>query len=249
MPRADFGRKGDPVYFDRSEFLGLADVPPRFLYRTGNHVTVLGPTESGKTWLSYQLLEVVARPSLPAIVMVMKPRDKTALDWSRKLEMRVVRSWPPVRRPFAAPPNGWTLWPRHTFDPDIDDPHLTNVFRAAMLDSYRRGGRILFADEIAGLVTELGLGRPAKAIWMRGRSMGCGLWAASQRPVDVPLLAYSSAEHLFLAHEPDKRGRDRFDEIGGQEDPGRVKNLVARLGKHEFLYLRRTGRRICVVGP
>lgn len=236
-------RPPEIVTIPRNEFL-----TQRFSYHTGEHVTVLGPTGSGKTHLAYQLLAAAARPSRPALILVMKPRDRTATDWSQTLGMRTVRTWPIPRVPFRAPPAGWTVWPRHTFDPEVDDAHLHSVFRAAILDSYKRGSRIIFADEVAGLAAELGLQRELKAVWMRGRSMGTGMWAASQRPVDVPLHAYSQAEHLFLANEPDLRGRQRYDEIGGL-DPGLIRDRVARLNEFEFLYIRRTGRRICVVGP
>lgn len=238
-------RPPDIVHFTREEFLA-----ERWDARAGQHVTILGPTDSGKTHFSYQLLHRAIRPSLPGLVLCMKPRDETVTDWSRTLGLRTVHQWPPppMGGLFRSRPRGWTVWPKHTFDPDIDDPHLRLVFRSAILDSYKRGGRIVFADEVAGLSTELALHKELKTMWMRGRSMGTGMWSASQRPVDVPLLAYSSAEHLFLAHEPDLRGRQRYDEIGGI-DAGRVRDVVARLRKWEFLYIRRTGRRVCVVGP
>ena len=58
--------------FPRDDFLSR-----RWRYRAGEHVTILGPTGSGKTYLGYQLLEKVATPKLPGIVLVMKPRDAT----------------------------------------------------------------------------------------------------------------------------------------------------------------------------
>lgn len=229
--------------FPREEFLS-----ERWNYKAGEHVTILGPTGSGKTWLSYQLLQHTATPKLPGIVLVMKPRDTTAETWNKTLGFRRVRSWPPVPsiwRPNDKPP-GWTLWPKHTFDPERDDMLLWQEFRRAMLDSYKRGNRILFADETYGLSNELGLDRELIAIWTRGRSMGCGMWAASQRPTHIPLHAYTQAEHLFLANDPDERARDRFSEIGGV-DPKLLKNTVSQLAKHEWLYVRRSGPALCVV--
>jgi hypothetical protein len=64
--------------------------------------------------------------------------------------------------------------------------------------------------------------------------------------VDIPLDAYSQAEHLFLFHDPDKRARERFAEIGGV-DPYLVQEAVLRLGRHQALYIRRDGPAICVV--
>jgi hypothetical protein len=237
-----------PAVIDRAEFIAQ-----RFDYRAGQHVTIMAPTDCGKTTLLYQLLQRVARPSLPAVVLVMKPKDETVTALAKTLEARRAYSWPPVMRRgpmgwWSAKPRAYTVWPRHTFDPDVDDANMHGVFRAAIRDSYRRGDRILVADEVAGLAVDLGLGRDLGAVWTRGRSMKCGLWSASQRPAFVPLHAYSQAEHLFLHHDPDLRSRKRYSEIGGV-DPKMILAVTADLPKHHYLYLGRTGQRYCVITP
>jgi hypothetical protein len=230
--------------FGRAEFLA-----ERWHYEPGEHVTILGKTGSGKTYLAYQLLEVTATSVVPAVVLVMKPKDRTVREWSAAAGFRVVRSWPPAPSIWAPrKPPGYVLWPRHTFDPDRDDPVLYREFRAAMLDSYRRGNRIIFADEATGLTQELGLDRELVTLWTRGRSMACGVWAASQRPAHIPLHAYNAVEHLFLANDPDKRARDRFSEIGGV-NPDLLRDSVASLKKFEWLYVCRSGPTLCVVEP
>lgn len=231
----------------REEFLSR-----RWTYHAGEHVTVLGPTGSGKTFLAYQLLAYTAHPKLPAHVMVMKPRDATVRAWSRAVGFTTVRQWPPLPalmpwqwfRP--AKPPGWVVWPKHTFEPQRDDEHLHEVFRALILDRYKRGNSILFADEAFGVAKELNLERELGTVWMRGRSMNTGMWAASQRPAHIPLHAYSQASHLFLANDPDERTRERYGEIGGF-DPKEIEYHTSRLGKHEFLYIRRDGQRRCIL--
>lgn len=229
--------------FPRDDFLNR-----RWRYRPGEHVTILGPTGCGKTWLGYQLLEKAATPKLPAVVLVMKPRDKTVVDWSKSAGFRTVRSWPPPPKIqwFEQKPPGYVLWPKHSFDPARDDYVLHVQFRRAILDCYKRGRRILFADEAWGLVNELKLERELVTLWTRGRSMECGLWTASQKPTHIPLHAYSMAEHLFLHNDPDERNRERFAEIGGV-DPKLVKAIVASLDLHQWLYLRRADRAMCIV--
>lgn len=231
-----------PIRLERVEF--LTDF---WDYRAGHMVTILGPTGCGKTVWSYQLLDAACSEKLPAVSLVMKPKDVEAARWNKALGLRTVRQWPPLPSIWKPrKPRGWCLWPKHTFDPDKDDELLYREFRKAILDSYRRGNRILFGDEVYGLC-ELGLEKELKAVWSRGRAMGTGLWAASQRPSHIPLLAYSSAEHLFLFRDPDKRTRDRFKEIGGV-DPDIVGSAVFSLAPYECLYIKRTGGEMCIIG-
>jgi energy-coupling factor transporter ATP-binding protein EcfA2 len=220
-------------------------------YEAGQHVTILGRNGSGKTQLGYDLLGATAKPELPALVLVMKPRDSTALRYGRELQFQHTRHWPPLPKPWQTrKPAGWNVWPRHSFDPEVDDPMLERVFRSAILDSYKRGNRILVADEVVGLQNELGLKRPLETVWMRGRSMGTGLWAFSQRAANMSYHGYSAPEHVFLAYDPDKETRKRYDEIGGL-DRGVVDRVSLALARHRyhFLYVQRSTWTYCVVGP
>lgn len=218
-------------------------------YNPGEHVTILGPTNSGKTYLAYQLLDATATRKLPAIVLVMKPRDSTVKKWSKTVQFRKVRSWPPMPSIWKPnQPRGYVLWPRFTMDPERDDMELHRQFRRCLLDSYKRGNRIVFGDEAYSLAEELDLDKELITLWTKGRSMDCGLWAASQKPTHIPLWAYSMAEHLFIHHDPDKRARQRYDEIGGV-DPRLVESTVMGMARHEFLYIRRKDGAMCVVEP
>lgn len=217
-------------------------------YRDGEHVSFLAPTQCGKTHLANQLLAVTATQKRPAVTLVMKPRDITSKKFARASGYRRIRSWPPgpEMRFWRHPPPGYVLWPKHQYDPDIDDPEHYRIFRGAVLDCYKRGGRIVFADEVYSLVHELGLKRELITVWTKGASMDCGLWSATQRPRDVPLHMYSQAGHLFLGNDPDKSSRDRFGEIGGV-DPRLVSEAVAQLPRYWWLYIRREDRTMCVV--
>lgn len=228
----------------RDEFLAT-----RWRYRPGEHVTILGPTDCGKTTLGFQLLARSIRPKLPAIVFAMKPRDATVKTWAKALRFRTVRSWPPmpsIWTPGVNNPPGWVLWPKHTFEPERDDYNHYVLFRSAIINSYKKGNRILFCDETYGLTAELKLERPLVTVWSRGRSMGTGLWAASQKPSHIPLWAYNQAQHLFLYYDPDKRSRERFAEIGGI-DPKAVEAAVMSLKPHQCLYIRRNPRAWCII--
>lgn len=230
--------------FAREEFLSR-----RFHLTPGDHVTFLGPTQSGKTTLAFQMLDRVISGRHPAVAMVMKPRDPVPARWGKAIGLRRVAHWPPLTSwwPWAKP-RGWLLWPRHSFEPDDDDARMYAEFRRAILGNYKQGNRITFGDEVWGLAVQLGLTRELETVWSRGASMGNGLWTASQRPRNVPLMAYSQAEHVLMSHTPDKQDRDRYAEIGGV-DPDMVRAITARLPKYHWLYVRRTGPRMCIVEP
>lgn len=237
--------EADVVHFDRETFLTQVWDPG-----AGDHVTLLAPTTCGKTHLAYQLLGQTATPELPAVVMVMKPKDPATERWTKKLGFETVRDWPPppTKKLFRDKPiRGWSVWPRHAYDPDIDDPRHRALFRKVILDSYKRGNRILFADETYSLENELGLSTELRTVWTKGAAMGCGMWAATQRPAHISRWAYQ-AHHLFIGGETDEDTQRRLSEIGAAVDAGKVRWLLPRLGKWEFLYINRDEKAMCIVG-
>jgi energy-coupling factor transporter ATP-binding protein EcfA2 len=236
--------------FDREEF-----ITRRWRYRPGEHVTAIGPTGSGKTVLVYQLLDHTAGRHMPAVVLVKKPRDTEVTARSKTMAYRTIRAWPPGPSIFKDnDPPGWVLWPRTDFANGVgyDRAKKSYQFRRAIMATYRGGGvfkrrpRILVVDDAFGLSEILDLREELIEMWTEARSMNAGLWAAFQKPTHVPLWAYSQAEHIFLFNDPDKRSRERFSEIGGV-DPVTVRDTVFALGDHQALYIRRGGRRMCIV--
>lgn len=249
--------------FDRGDFLDNY-----WDYQPGEHVTSIMPTGGGKTYMNFQLLE---KTPIPAVTLVMKPKDAEPAMWTRRLGYKEVGHWPPPKPwPWQDKPRGYTLWPKQTLtDLDRDDEILRTEFSKALLHVYKHGDQIAFADEVGGLC-ELKLQKHLKALWMRGRSMGAGLWAATQKPSGdqggppVPTYLYSAATHLFLGYDQTKMNRQRFGEIGGV-DPRMVEDAVMSLRLHpitsksgvtnyvsEQLYIRKggpNGAYMCVIGP
>lgn len=223
-------------------------------YRPGEHVALFGPTQrAGKTHLGFQLLQAANRPSLDATVFCMKPRDRTVARWSSSLEFKETPVWPPRKHWWETEPEGYTLWPRHSFDPQADNEHIKAEFRKGMLDGYKNGNSILFLDEVYGIVAELGLTDELLAILTRGGGMGCGAWIASQKPsgtqqASLPGFIFNCPTHMFLANDNDKRNRARYGELAGGFDPRMIEDVSLGLRKYEFLYLNSAGY-LCIVGP
>jgi len=238
-------------------------------YQPGEHVLFSEPTQGGKTHLAFQLLE--KSPHLkPPVVLVMKPRDSTPAEWTKRLGYREVKEWPPRPSLLHSDPPGYSLWPPHEMSLDKASLERTNAnltvqFRRALLDVYKSGDRVVFADEIYGLLAELDLHDELIALWTRGSGMGAGLWSATQKASgtqgkSIPGHAFNSPTHLFLGRDTDKRARDRAAEIGGI-DPQFVADTIANLKVNRIqtprgikavsdkLYLDKRGPYACLVGP
>lgn len=247
--------------FNRAEFMRR-----RWVYKPGQHVSFIAPSQDGKTTLAYQLLMHTAKPTLPAYGIVMKPRDATPALWTRHLGYIETPTWrpPPKVHRWQEKPAGYTLWPPHTFNVAVDNANMAREAEALLAYAYKHGNCIVFADEIYGLIAEL----PAPsdksqpdvetlliAISTRGSAMGCGLWGATQKPGGtqghgMPGFIYSNAHHLFLSKDPDKRSRDRYAEIGGV-DSDLLKQLVMKLHRHQFVHISKGddkgGPYVCII--
>jgi hypothetical protein len=226
--------------FGREEF-----VQERWSHQAGDHVTFCGPTRRGKTELTFALLERSATPELPAIFFGMKPRDDVVDVRTKELGYKKITRWPPPLTAKVQKPTGYLLRPPTVFDPYKDDVVHHRTFRSAMLDSYKRGNRIVVPDELYG-VADLGLSREMIALWSRGGAMGCGMWGGVQKPSHVPAWAFNNASHVFLWHDPDLRNVKRFAEFGGI-DTKLLAETVTNLDFYETLYLRRRGGAACIV--
>lgn len=227
-----------------AKHISRADFLDRFWdYEPGQHVTILGPTRDGKTQLAFDLLDRTATPKLPFVALVCKPQggDKTVARYTRQMKLKTVRSWPPAPpMPFTEKPRGVVLWPKHNHD-DVEwtEANQAYFFRRCMSSAFKTHNRIIFADELAWIAKELGLGRRTSHIHMQGGGLGVGLWACSQRPVDIPRHAYSQAEHIFMSRDRDRDSRKRYTEIGGV-DPHLIYHNLDRLRRYEWLYIKRT---------
>lgn len=242
MPPGDYP---EWEHIDRRDFIERRFAP---VYETGQHLTILGQTGWGKTRFLQELVDAVATPEVPATSLVVKPRDATVEKWRRANGYRLVTRWPPPFYPWAEKPSGYVLWPvRKPKDHYADTVKMWTEFRAYLHDTYRKGNRIVVADELHALCNEFKLQDEIEALYMRGRAMGAGVWGATQRPAWVPRNAYSAAEHVFMARDPDEDTRKRLGQIGGV-NPREILHNMERLQKFEWLYFRRSDGARCIVG-
>jgi hypothetical protein len=239
--------------FTRAEFC-----TERFDYNPGEHALFAGPTQNGKTTLAFELAEQVISPELPIIVAVSKPRDPTTTKFSTRLGLERIDEWPPPPvKIFGDKPSGHVLWPKFG-NLHEDAENCARVHRSMLAERYSAAAKstrrkpvagILMMDDTVTLSKVMKLDREMTTYLTMAGAMDLGMWVFVQKPTgagETALWAYGNSEHVFLFSDPDRRNQQRYDEIGGF-DPNIVTAACAILKPYQCLYLRRTGRQICIV--
>lgn len=228
----------------------------------GQQVTLVGPNGCGKTTIGMKLLAstTAQHPFLRGVALVMKPSkgaksqgrkatgDRTVANLTRTLGGKVIRDWPPPPLPWRTEPPFWVLWPPHTAEPEIDNTNHAVIFRKCLIDLYKKGDSVAFADEASGLSDQLDLDPALIQTLTRGRSMNASLILATQRPRFVPRAMFTEAKHFFLWRMADEGEYERLREIsGGRLTRKQVVAILSKLGEHECLYLYPARNVACIL--
>lgn len=232
-------------------------------YGAGQHVTLLGPTQRGKTRLSHEMLQYVISPDgIKVIMLAGKPpgRDPVMSAAPDKLNLRRVEEWPPNWNFRDRNRSGYVLQPRHNMeDLRADNAHVGHHFRKAMIDCYRSDPKhpvILDVDETHHVQNEYKLKSELEAPLMRGAPV-CGVWCKIQRGRYISYHAYSEAAWVIIFYDPDRDNQKRYADIGGV-DPDFILQVVSGLktrtgddGKStisEAMCIRRSGPECFIIG-
>lgn len=228
-------------------------------YGPGQHVTFLGPKQRGKTTLAIDLLHECISPELRCIILAGKPpnRDQTMADAAKKLNLRVVETWPPMYSPRDRKRNGYVLRPHQTLkDLDADNANLQRQFRAALMSAYAsQKPVIIVCDEAHHVQNDMKLKKEYEASLMRGAPV-VAEWSLIQRGAYMSYHAYSEADHLFIFYDPDAKNRKRYSDFGSL-DPRATEAIIEnlRLDKaangmtiSECLYIHRSDPIPIIVG-
>lgn len=212
-------------------------------WETGEHITTIGPTGSGKTILNRMLLRKapIPGPTEPGpfiVVLGIKNRDVELYGPYEREGYEIVRKFnaePPddkrsVRVIFA---------PRSARHGTEGSAEKTKAFRTALHDILETGYWTVYADDIQYMAVELKLNPEFKEMWQIGRSEGISLVASSQEPVDIPPMAYNAATHLFLFKNTDDYRVKRLSELAGVNREI-VRETLPVLPDHEFVYFNKS---------
>lgn len=209
-------------------------------HKQGEHVSIVGPTGSGKTVVMLSLCKIIAkrktRNNRPASVVVLptKPQDETVTsmvgDWP------IVKKWPP-----AYGQEHCIVWPRPGGDVDTIAKRQRAVIRPLLNAIYHEGGQTVGIDE-AGYFEDplpdgLGLSTKMKHFWTSARSLQLTLIAGTQRPRFVTRSMWSEPSWVFIFKPEDEDDLLRVAQLSGARRE--VMELAGDLDGHEFLCVRR----------
>lgn len=201
----------------------------RFEWEQGQHVTILGTTDGGKTTI---MKAILPRRRYRAI-FACKPKDPL-ISACRREGYTVVRHWPPPTHVERC-----VFWPK--IERMSDANAQRQAFYNALYHIYESGGWCIAFDEAAYIARTLGLGHVLKFFYEQARTLKVSVVTLSQRPKEIPLLAYSCARHVFLLRETDAVNLKRLSEISGVNSQA-VKRIVPTLPPFHCLYINsRTG--------
>lgn len=189
-----------------------------------DRVFITGQTGSGKTTLARVLL------SFRRYVVVLDV--KGTLNWQG---YKVFRS---LDKLAGVKPEDF---PRIIYRPDfaeLRDPESIDPFFQWVYDRRRT---TCYIDETAGVTQGDNFPYHYGACLMRGREHGVEIWSATQRPMRIPQIAMSEAEHVFIFSQRMMQDRQRVSSLTSVP-----LESISTLRKRQFIYAPQDGE---ITGP
>ena len=198
----------------------------RLQWRQGQHLSIIGPTNSGKTTLLIELLH--ARDYV--VFCATKPEDPVIASELRKQKFRKIHSWKNRKENEAR----LLLWPKYTSIYSKDKQ--IKEFQYAFDEIFAAGCWTVVIDETWYFTNILKLGRYLENFWCQGRSLDITMVCGTQRPKYVPTMMYDQSTHLFFFRFRDENDLERIGGISWISSK-EIRKCVSMLEPHEFLYI------------
>lgn len=201
-----------------------AEIAARLVPGRTDRVAFIGQTGSGKTTLARWLLQ-----SRTYVVL---------------LDVKGTISWPGytlVKSLRAAEKLDPDEAPRIIYRPTYDELEDWSVLDRFFRWCYERGNCTVYIDETMGICNGDSFPRWYGACLTRGRESGVEVWSATQRPLRIPQVTLSEAEHVYTFRLRMPQDRARVEQLTAISQ-----ERIAALSKREFLYAPQDG---AVLGP
>ncbi len=192
------------------------------LWHPGQHIGIIGPAGSGKSWLGRYILSI---PRF-AVVIATKKKDKTLDSYNGFKKMD---RWPPREDIHKV-----IYWkkPQHLGDFSTQQVAIYQVLD----DVFKRGGYTVSFDDLFYMQNSLHLESALRMLYTQVRSNGVSLVGLMQRPKRILIEAINQATFLCVFRIHDKLDVDRVAEemsINRKD----FQAAMDSLGQYEFLFL------------
>jgi hypothetical protein len=199
--------------------------------QSSDRLLLTGQTGSGKSFMARHLAR-----NIPRLICLdpkgTMPEDgwDTLEDWSEK-GARKLAAGKAVR--LRVPPHG----------PEIDAAEVSRYWEPFFLAAYYARDCTVYIDEMYGVSPPGRAPTPSlTSLYTRGRGLGIGIWAATQRPVWLPLFALSESTWFFCFRLLLEQDRVRMSQMMGpnvlEPVPDEYGYHLFRVGWRESIYSR-----------
>lgn len=206
-----------------------------FDWRQDQHVGLIGPTDSGKSTLTYAIL-----PQRDYVTFfATKPRDRVLEQYARLGGYERIKEWPPRTGPLRRKATAQQmpkrlLWPSATSLASVGTQR--KVFGSAISDIYGQGGWCVVWDEFWMMCSILKMEQHARIMLQQARSNDISFVMGAQRPSRIPVELYDQASHLFFWRDNDELNLKRIGGVGWLSS-GPIRSFTANLEPHQVLYV------------
>jgi hypothetical protein len=202
------------------------------------HMEILGPTGSGKSFFEATVLKLrAARWGSHIVVIATKPADDTvaALGWP------VVTKWPP---------NEWkkenaqvVYWAKAPTPDERGTEQQRQAVNELLHRLWRPQSNIVVAfDEIAYVEQDLGLRGMVTRYYREARALGITIVASTQRPANVSRYMHSESKwKVFFAPE-DEDDAERMAQVAGNKKFYTQILMSLDRAQQQFLMIHTTSR-------
>lgn len=196
-----------------------------YVWAQGEHLTVMGPTGCGKTWICRDVVNLRKY----VVVFCAKSKDKTILRYEG---YKILDEW----RDRYYRDQHVILWPRNRTLDEAKENVRPRIKEA--LDSiYVEGGWTAQLDDLNYLCNELGLKRDIQTMYGQVRANDTSLVGCGQSPFGIVQYALNQASHWLMFHMADGRNADRMAEVCGLA-PKQVERANGELVGRDFLWFQ-----------
>lgn len=192
----------------------------RAAWRQGEHVALVGPTGSGKTYVAHDMLS--ARRYV--LVLAVKPKDDTIQVFTHgEPKYKRVKKWP-------------LDWGVHRavieVKPDsLSDRSQTQRVYTIMNDVWRDHNWTLFLDDAGYMTGTLGLKRPLVVLLNQSRSLGVSIMTAATQATSIaaaiPSETLRQVRHIALWRFEDMRDIEACAHIIGMDKRALAESMRA----------------------